>query len=200
MTSPASSVHPSNLLTYVSLAAGVCAVASALRGSASGAGVCFAAAALADTFDGRFARMFTRTSRLEAIGAELDSLSDVVTFGACPVAALAILSSRVSAPAPWWWWLAGITYVACAMTRLAYYNVANAENGKTFVGLPAPVTALAWSTLLLVSTGWIAISIAAVVLSVAMIAPLRITRPAGGGLTLFALWPVLLICVHVTRL
>jgi len=200
MTSPASSVHPSNLLTYVSLAAGVCAVAAALRGSAPGAGACLALAALADTFDGRFARMFTRSPRLEAIGTELDSLSDVVTFGVCPVAALAILSSRVSAPAPWWWWLAGIAYVACAMTRLAYYNVANADDGGTFVGLPTPVAALVWSTLLLVSSGWVPMSIAAAALGVVMIAPLRITRPSGGGLTLFALWPVFLICAHVARL
>lgn len=200
MTSPASTLHPSNLVTYISMTAGVCAVAAALRGSAAGAGVCFAAAALADTFDGRFARLFARTPRLEAIGVELDSLSDAITFGICPVAAIAILASRTNTAAPWWWWLAALAYVACAMTRLAYYNVANEEGRAGFVGLPTPVAALVWSTMLLATAGWGVASIVAAALAAGMIAPLRIARPSGGGLSLFALWPVALIATHAARL
>jgi CDP-diacylglycerol--serine O-phosphatidyltransferase len=200
MRSPVAVLHPSNLLTYVSLTAGVCSVAAALSGSAPAAGACLAAAALSDTFDGRFARRFTRSRQLEAAGVELDSLVDAVTFGASPIAAVAILSTRAGAAAPWWWWVAAVGYVASAMTRLAYYNVAHADDGPQFVGLPTPVAALVWSTLLLASGGWTTMAIAAAALAAAMIAPLRIVRPAGGGLTLFALWPVALIATHLARL
>ncbi|HET7220942.1 MAG TPA: hypothetical protein VFJ02_22970, partial [Vicinamibacterales bacterium] len=83
---------------------------------------------------------------------------------------------------------------------LAYYNVAHGDDGPAFVGLPTPVSALVWSTLLLIINSWGAMAIAASILGVAMIAPLRIVRPSGGGLTLFALWPVLLIAAHLARL
>ena len=74
MNSPAWSFHRSNLLTYVSLAAGIGSVAAALQHSAAGAGAFLALAALPDTFDGRFARLFARSRELQALGAELDSL------------------------------------------------------------------------------------------------------------------------------
>jgi CDP-diacylglycerol--serine O-phosphatidyltransferase len=99
MTSPASSIHPANLLTYMSLAAGVGTIAAAANGSAPGAGACLAAAALADTFDGRFARRFTRSADLAAAGAQLDSLVDAVVFGLAPIAAIGMqLSARGSGP------------------------------------------------------------------------------------------------------
>ena len=61
-------VHPSNLLTYTSLAAAVGAMAAAggARGTAP-AGALLAIAALADTFDGRFARCFTRSDARAAM-------------------------------------------------------------------------------------------------------------------------------------
>lgn len=200
MKSPAAVLHPSNLLTYGSLTAGICAVAAALSGSGSLAGAWLAAAALSDTFDGRFARRFTRSPQLEAAGVELDSLVDAVTFGAAPVAAVAIISARSGIAAPWWWWAAAAAYVACATTRLAYYNVAHADDGPAFVGLPTPVAALAWSTVMLAGGGWGSMTIAAALLGAAMIAPLRLVRPSGSGLTLFALWPVALIVAHLVGL
>ena len=131
MNAPVWSFHPANLLTYVSLAAGICSVAAALQHSAAGAGAFLALAALADTFDGRFARLFTRSSELEALGVQLDSLSDAVAFGAAPVAAVAILLSAQAA-GPWTpvWWLAAIGYAGCALTRLACYNVSHADDGR----------------------------------------------------------------------
>ena len=200
MRSPAAVLHPSNLLTYVSLTAGVCSLAAALAGSVSGVGACLAAAAMADTFDGRFARRFTRSPELEAAGVELDSLVDAATFGAAPVASVAILSAHGGAAGPWWWWMAAVAYVACAMARLAYYNVAHRDDGQTFVGLPTPVAALVWSTVLLAGGGWGSMTTAAAVLGAAMIAPWRIVRPSGCGLTLFALWPIALLAAHAARL
>jgi CDP-diacylglycerol--serine O-phosphatidyltransferase len=200
MNAPVWSIHPANLLTYASLAAGICSVAAALQHSAAGAGAFLALAALADTFDGRFARLFTRSTELEALGVQLDSLSDAVAFGAAPVAAVGILLSAQAA-GPWTpvWWLAAIGYTGCALTRLACYNVSHADNARAFVGLPTPVAALVWSSMLLVGTGIAGASVVAVVLGLGMVAPFRISRPAGTGLTLFALWPIGLLVAHVAH-
>ena len=198
MTSPAASIHKSNLLTYASLAAGIFAIAAALQSSAAGAGALLALAALLDTFDGRFARRFVRSAEQQAIGAQLDSLTDAVVFGVAPVMTIAILLSFGHEPLPLTWWMAAAIYAGSALTRLAHFNVAHESAG--FTGLPTPVAALVWSTLLVWGPDSTRASIAALVLGVAMIAPLSIGRPAARGLTVFAAWPIALLVVHVAHL
>src|SRR5204863_51229 len=74
--------HPSNAVTYLSLLAGLLAVVTAKEWrSWSAAGGLLALSALADTLDGRFARLFRRDSDQQRFGVELDSLADAVTFG-----------------------------------------------------------------------------------------------------------------------
>jgi phosphatidylserine synthase len=200
MKSPATAIHRSNLLTYGSVACGVGAIAAALQTSAAGAGTLLALAALLDTFDGRFARHFDRSAEQQAVGGELDSLVDAVVFGLAPVAAIGILlSSRVGLVPPWWWG-AAIVYVICALTRLAHFNVAKAAHGERFVGIPTPVTALVWSTLLLWGPDSTRAGVAALALGAAMVSPLPIGRPGAGGLSVFASWPVVLMIAHVARL
>lgn len=199
MNAPVWSFHPANLLTYVSLAAGICSVAAALQHSAAGAGAFLALAALADTFDGRFARLFTRSRELQALGVELDSLSDAVAFGAAPVAAVGILLAQSAGPWTAVWWLAAIGYAGCALTRLACYNVSQAPDGRGFVGVPTPVAALVWSSVLLTGIGITGASIVAIVLGLGMVAPLKISRPGVAGLTLFALWPIGLLVAYLAQ-
>jgi CDP-diacylglycerol--serine O-phosphatidyltransferase len=197
--SPASVVHISNALTYLSLLMGIGSIAAALSGSAQAAGALIAAAAIADTFDGRFARRFSRSPELVSMGVQLDSLADAVTFGIAPVTVAGVLFRPVGNPGEWLWWTAAFVYVACALTRLGFYNVAQAEISG-FVGLPTPVAALFWSTLFLLNAGPVALSLVALTTAVAMIAPLKIGRPSGVKLGLFVLWPVTLIVVHTLRL
>jgi phosphatidylserine synthase len=197
MRSPLASIHPSNLLTYVSLTSGVGALAAALNGTASGAGVCLALAALADTFDGRFARRFDRSHDLEAIGLQLDSLVDAVSFGLVPVATTSILLSVAGHAVSLAWWIAAGIYAGCALTRLAFYNVVNADTDtRAFIGLPTPVAALIWSTMMLMPLNPRAAALTAVATGVAMVAPLHVARPAGARLIAFALWPVALVLAH----
>jgi CDP-diacylglycerol--serine O-phosphatidyltransferase len=166
--SPASFIHLSNLLTYVSLLFGVAAIAAAMSGSAAAAGALIAAAAIADTFDGRFARTFTRSRELASMGAQLDSLADAVTFGIAPVVIAGLLFRPSGGPAVWIWWSAAFVYAACALTRLGFYNVWDGDSSG-FVGLPVPVAALCWSTLLLLDAGTVALTIVALSTSLAMI-------------------------------
>src|ERR687892_918334 len=68
-----------------------------------------------DVLDGRIARSRRRHS---AMGRELDSLADIISFGVAP-AVLAFAAGMRGA----WDWLALIYFVCCGVSRLARYNV-----------------------------------------------------------------------------
>jgi phosphatidylserine synthase len=79
-TSAARYFHRSNLITYLSLLAGLLAIVSAKElGSLSVAGGLIALCALADTLDGKFARLFKRPENQKQFGVQLDSLTDALT-------------------------------------------------------------------------------------------------------------------------
>ena len=73
--------HIPNTLTCLNLVCGCFSILSALNGNLTLAGVWIVAAAIFDFCDGLSARLLKVTS---AIGKELDSLSDVVSFGVAP--------------------------------------------------------------------------------------------------------------------
>ena len=194
---PIHDLHASNLLTYGSLASAVVAIAFAHAGSRSGAGACLALAAILDTFDGRFARRFTRSPRQSRLGGELDSLVDAAVFGVAPVVLVTLLSGGAHGGAALARWLACFLYVLAALTRLAFYNVQ--EDDSVFVGLPTPAAGLLWSTYLLRETPtWVA-TLLLVIIGAAMIWPFRFPRPRGAGLAAFALWAAALVVLHVMR-
>ncbi len=102
------------------------------------AATCVFVAMVLDSLDGRVARM---TKTQTAFGAELDSLADMVSFGAAP--ALIIYEwSLSSLPNPRIALAAGFIYAACAALRLARFNVQISVVDKSFFnGLPSPAAA-----------------------------------------------------------
>ncbi|MHC5067185.1 MAG: CDP-alcohol phosphatidyltransferase family protein [Planctomycetota bacterium] len=135
------------LLTAGNLACGVTAVFCAASNQALflyGAILIFVAM-VCDMFDGKVARM---TGQAGPFGAQLDSLADVVSFGAAP----AILVHRLvlgDHPDKVWGegekliWAIAVLYVVFTAIRLARYNVEHAEDGggeetTAFIGLPSP--------------------------------------------------------------
>ena len=203
MKAPIHDLHVGNLLTYGSLAAAVAAVAVAGAAGAPGSAVAPAAggwlalAALLDTFDGRFARCFERTSRQRRVGRELDSLVDVCAFGMGPVVVLEAVSppgSGLQAPV---WWASAFAYLGAVVTRLGFYHVE--ADDERFVGLPAPAAALVCSTYLVApdpASPWIVPALFTGC-GLAMIAPLAIPRPGATGLAAFAVWAVSLTLWHL---
>ena len=183
--SPLRCFHPSNALTYASLVASLSAIAFAARGLIGAAGALIAAAVILDTFDGRFARRFERSPTERDLGVQLDSLVDVVAFGVAPVICLG----------PQAFWPAAVFFVAAAVSRLAFYNVTHDEaNG--FVGLPVPVAALIWSTLLLIRPERSTVSAVLFVLGILMVLPIPIARPRGIAMAAFVCWPIAVIAAH----
>ena len=92
--SPLRCFHPGNLLTYASLLAALGAIAFAGQRSPGLAGALIAVAVILDTFDGRFARLFARDEDQRAIGEQLDSLVDAVSFGVAPAMCMLLLRWR----------------------------------------------------------------------------------------------------------
>jgi CDP-diacylglycerol--serine O-phosphatidyltransferase len=115
--------------------------------------ICFAM--VADLLDGKIARM---TGGDSAFGAEIDSLSDVVSFGVAPAVLVVVLAQA----SPIWaegalhriaWIFAG-AYAAFAAMRLARYNVdKDTQPGERFSGLPSPAAAGAIISLVLLYLG-----------------------------------------------
>jgi CDP-diacylglycerol--serine O-phosphatidyltransferase len=98
-------------------------------------------AGILDTLDGRIARLLNGSSKF---GAELDSLSDFVSFGVAP--ALLLYQWTLKDLRGFGWVLALVFAVCCAL-RLARFNtrIDNADlpswTGKFFTGVPAPAGA-----------------------------------------------------------
>jgi CDP-diacylglycerol---serine O-phosphatidyltransferase len=200
MVSPAEPFDRRNLLTYVSLLCGVGAVAAASTGRAWMAGLAIAIAVIADTFDGRFARRFGSDPRRNALGTELDSLSDAIAFGIAPPLCSVLLFNEGLGPVDLALWIAVFVHAACAVTRLASFNVDATEGPREhFVGIPVPLAALIWSTALLVHPSAAETSFVILAAAAAMVLPIRIRRPTGVGLAVFALWPLAVAILHAYR-
>lgn len=196
---PAGSIHLSNLLTYTALLSGCAAAGFAMMQQRSAAGAFIAVAVLADTFDGRFARLFQRTRFQSAYGVQLDSLADAVTSGFVPVIVLATDSTPITLGPALAWWGCAFLYSLAAITRLGYYNLKHGD-GPWFVGLPAPFCALLISTSLLWSPRPLAAAVILVGCAVAMVAPIRVPRPRSAGLAAWVGWAMLVLVLHLRAL
>lgn len=126
-----------NLFTMFALFAGFYAVVAAMQHSFQAAAVAVFVALVADGLDGRVARL---THTQSDFGAELDSLSDMVSFGVAP--ALILYSwSLHSLGRPGW--LVAFVYTMATALRLARFNVSSGLGARKgyFQGLPTPAAA-----------------------------------------------------------
>ena len=125
-----------NLFTLAALFGGFYAIVMAMNGRFDQAAIGVFCAMVLDSLDGRVARM---TNTQSAFGEQMDSLSDMVSFGAAP-ALIAYVWALTSLGR--WGWIAAFVYCACAMLRLARFNVNTAVVDKRFFqGLPSPAAA-----------------------------------------------------------
>ena len=196
--SPLQCFRASNTLTYGSLLAGIAAIGCAVEGRPGASGALIALAVVLDTFDGRFAGLFRRSGAQRAIGVQLDSLSDAVAFGLAPAMCIGWSPAASGQPAivEGFWWASVFLFAACAISRLAFYNVTHEERDG-FIGLPAPVAALVWATALLLNPGVPGLTAIFSVTAAAMVLPLPIPRPRGIAFAAFVCWPLLVIAGHV---
>ncbi len=125
-----------NLLTTAALFAGFYAIVQAMNQRFDQAAIAIFVAMVLDGLDGRVARL-TRTQ--SAFGAEFDSLSDMVSFGAAP--ALIVYEWALKGMGKLGW-IAAFVYVAGAALRLARFNtMLDVADKRWFTGLPSPAAA-----------------------------------------------------------
>jgi CDP-diacylglycerol--serine O-phosphatidyltransferase len=130
-----------SVLTLLALCAGMTAIRFAINGKFQYAVFAIIAAGIFDGLDGRIARLLNATSRF---GAELDSLSDFISFGVAPAALLYLWTM-----AQWHsiGWAIVLFYAVCCALRLARFNTElSAEpappwRANFFSGAPAPAGA-----------------------------------------------------------
>jgi CDP-diacylglycerol--serine O-phosphatidyltransferase len=125
-----------NLVTLAALFGGFYAVVMAMNGRFDLAALGVFCAMVLDGLDGRIARM---TNTQSAFGEQMDSLADMVSFGAAPALIAYEWALRGLGR---WGWIAAFVYCACAALRLARFNVNTAVVDKRFFqGLPSPAAA-----------------------------------------------------------
>ena len=108
-------------------------------------------AMVCDALDGRVARM---TKAESALGVQLDSLADMVSFGVAP--GILLYSWGMEDLGGWGMFFAFV-FTACTALRLARFNVmANEHEGvmKYFLGLPSPLAAGAVVSVVLAHVSW----------------------------------------------
>ena len=127
-----------NGLTLFNLFCGIYAIVLALHNRIAEAPGFIVLGGIADALDGRVARATGTGSRF---GEELDSLVDAISFGFAP--ALIVFLARPAELQGNLDWLLVFIFTACAVMRLARFNVEQAGRAKThFHGLPSPAAGL----------------------------------------------------------
>lgn len=125
-----------NMITLAALFGGFYAIVMAMNGRFDLATLGIFAAMVLDSLDGRVARL---THTQSAFGEQMDSLSDMVSFGAAPALVAYVWSLNGLGR---WGWIAAFVYCACAALRLARFNVNTSVVDKRFFqGLPSPAAA-----------------------------------------------------------
>ncbi|HWD58428.1 MAG TPA: CDP-diacylglycerol--serine O-phosphatidyltransferase [Stellaceae bacterium] len=126
-----------NILTLLALCAGMTAIRFALNGNFQGAVYAIIVAGVLDGLDGRVARLLKATSHF---GAELDSLSDFVSFGVAPAAVMYLWTMSALSSLGW---AIVLIYAVCSALRLARFNTQlsvepTPQAARFFTGVPAP--------------------------------------------------------------
>ena len=125
-----------NMLTLIGVCIGLSSIKFALDAKFELSIIAIIFAALFDGLDGRIARLIKATSK---VGKELDSLTDVISFGVAPAFVMYFWSLNNLGK---FGWLLCLIYIVCVTLRLARFNInSNAEpswRDNFFEGVPSP--------------------------------------------------------------
>jgi len=158
-----------NALTILGVCLGLSSIKFALDTNYAMSVVAIGFAAILDTLDGRVARLIRGASK---VGKELDSLTDVISFGVAPGFIMYFWTLNTIGK---FGWLFVLIYAVCCALRLARFNLTVIEENETwkvnfFEGVPSPAAAgLVLSPLILNLSGLIQIENYAVLSSVTIL-------------------------------
>jgi len=129
-----------NALTILGVCLGLSSIKFALDTNYAMAIIAIGFAAILDTLDGRVARLIKETSK---VGKELDSLTDVISFGVAPGFIMYFWALNEIGKLGW---ILVLIYTVCCALRLARFNLTIIEENETwkinfFEGVPSPAAA-----------------------------------------------------------
>ena len=129
-----------NVLTIFGVCLGLSSIKFAIDLNYSMAVVAICFAAVLDTLDGRVARLIKGTSK---VGKELDSLTDVISFGVAPSFIMYFWAINELGK---FGWMFVLIYTVCCALRLARFNLTTLEETESwkinfFEGVPSPAAA-----------------------------------------------------------
>ena len=138
-----------NMLTLIGVCIGLTSIRFALDGKFEFAIIAIILAALIDGLDGRIARLIKGTSK---VGKELDSLTDMISFGVAPAFVMYFWKLNTLGR---FGWLVCLIYVICVALRLARFNVNSNQDpswkDNFFEGVPSPAGGILVLTPLIIS-------------------------------------------------
>ncbi|KCZ73360.1 archaetidylserine synthase [Candidatus Methanoperedens nitroreducens] len=141
-------IKPADLITLVNALLGFASLIMAVQGRITDALVLVLIAVIADGADGAFARY----SGSGVLGANLDSLADVISFGVAPAVLAFIFLGSLGFLA---WIFAGF-FLVCGILRLARFNVAGKKDG--FEGIPITAGGFIVALFLLWLNSWMSMA------------------------------------------
>ncbi len=138
-----------NLFTLCALFFGFYAIVAGIQGRYQAAAIAIVLGLIMDSLDGRVARL---TQTQTDFGADLDSLSDMVSFGVAPALVMYLWQLQHFGKMGW---VVSFAYVASVALRLARFNnIAEKNASNYFRGLPCPAPAGLLAGLLWTIESW----------------------------------------------
>ena len=129
-----------NILTIIGVCIGLSSIKFALDSRFDLSIIAITFAAIIDGLDGRVARLIKATSK---VGKELDSLTDVISFGVAPAFIMYFWYSNQMGKLGWF---LSLIYVVCVALRLARFNIYSNQSpswkDNFFEGVPSPAGAI----------------------------------------------------------
>jgi CDP-diacylglycerol--serine O-phosphatidyltransferase len=185
-----------SLITIGNLFLGIAAIILVFHGNPELAALMVIFAMLLDGVDGRIARALDAQSEF---GKELDSLSDVISFGVAPAFIMYVAAFQDVNPAAAW--IVTAIFPICGALRLARYNTASGTPGY-FVGLPIPAAGVVVATLALFyeDIPVIVLMITTLALSFLMVSNIKYPNFKKVGIPRHAVWVVPLIVAATVAL
>ena len=174
------------ILTYLALASGSTGIFFALNNNPFGAVICLLLAGLFDLFDGKVARTKKdRTQDEKSFGIQIDSLSDVISFGVLP----ACIGYAVGMSS-YWFIPVFVIFILAGFIRLAFFNVIELnsfygvveEKSHHYYGMPITMSSLIVPALYILypftkETFYIYYAVALVVIAFLFVIKIKIPKP-----------------------
>lgn len=176
------------ILTYCGMLFAFCGILRVVNQDYWNAAFCLMLAGVCDMFDGTIAATKSRTDSEKRFGIQIDSLSDLISFGILPALFVYIISGRTLFVG-----VVSALFVLCALIRLAYFNVLEeerqqqtTESRKSYLGVPVttiavllPIVYLAYDRRLCKSP--VCFPILLILMGIGYLSPIEIKKPGVVG-------------------